>query len=239
MPMYTDSKTDGASVKADVELSPKDLLRVGAELHRYRLDDWWPPSGGGMFPGTFWNIRDGERDRARLFAEWETQVGAQWTTLLGVRYERVSMDAGEASGYNPAGGGNQARDANLFNASDRSRADNNWDLSASGALHRVDPIRHRVRLRAQGALAGSLRTLSLVDLADGRADEQLCRRRQRIRRQSRSGTGKGAHPVRHLRLACRRPCLGIQGHPLLHPRHRLRRRRAVERHDQRTAAPRG
>lgn len=130
MPMYTASKTDGASVRADVELSPKDLLRVGAELHRYRLDDWWPPSGGGMFPGTFWNIQDGERDRTAVFAELESQATRQWTTLLGVRYERVAMDAGDVRGYNPAGGGNQGRDANLFNASDRSRTDNNWDLTA-------------------------------------------------------------------------------------------------------------
>ena len=51
-------------------------------------------------------------------------------TLLGLRYERVSMDAGDVVGYNPLGGGNQGRDANLFNASDRSRRDNNWDFTA-------------------------------------------------------------------------------------------------------------
>ncbi|MDP1652612.1 MAG: TonB-dependent receptor [Rhodocyclaceae bacterium] len=130
MPMYTTSKTDGASVKADVELSQKDLLRIGAELHRYRLDDWWPPSGGGMFPGTFWNIKDGARDRTALFAEWEAQASKQWTTLVGVRYERVKMDAGDVRGYNPVGGGNQGRDAGIFNALDRSRTDNNWDFTA-------------------------------------------------------------------------------------------------------------
>jgi iron complex outermembrane receptor protein len=130
MPMYTKSKTTGASVKADVLLSQSDLLRVGAELHRLALDDWWPPSGGGMWPGTFWNIRDGERDRTALFGEWEKRFSPQWMTLVGIRYERVKMDAGNATGYNPAGGGNQGRDATLFNARNRARSDNNWDFSA-------------------------------------------------------------------------------------------------------------
>ena len=52
--------------------SPKrDLLRLGAENQRYDLDDWWPPSGGGDGPNTFWNINDGQRDRAAAYAEWE------------------------------------------------------------------------------------------------------------------------------------------------------------------------
>jgi iron complex outermembrane recepter protein len=94
MPMYTESKTTGASLKADIKLANNDLLRVGSELQRYRLDDWWPASGSGMWPGTFVNINDGERDRKALFAEWEAHRSSQWTTLLGLRYERVTMDAG-------------------------------------------------------------------------------------------------------------------------------------------------
>jgi iron complex outermembrane receptor protein len=129
MPMYTDAKTTGATIKADVNLSHGNLLRAGAELHRYRLNDWWPPSGGGMWPGTFWNIRNGERDRAALFGEWEASHDAHWMTLAGLRYERVTSDAGSAVGYNPAGGGTQARDANLFNAASHERGFNNWDAT--------------------------------------------------------------------------------------------------------------
>ncbi len=135
MPMYTQSKTTGASVKADVLLSQSDLLRVGAELHRFHLDDWWPPSGGGMWPGTFWNIRDGERDRTALFGEWEKRFSPQWMTLAGIRYERVKMDAGNARGYNPATNGMapmmnfQMRDGDAFNARNHARSDNNWDFS--------------------------------------------------------------------------------------------------------------
>jgi len=130
MPMYTDGKTIGASVKADIALTEQDLLRVGGEVQQYRLNDWWPPSGAGMFPGTFWNIKDGQRDRTAVFGEWEARKDAQWMTLLGARVEQVKMDAGVVNGYNPAGMGNQGRDANAFNAINHKKTDHNWDVTA-------------------------------------------------------------------------------------------------------------
>ena len=128
MPMKTETRTTGASLKADIKLGNNDLLRVGSELQRFRLDDWWPASGGGMWPGTFVNINDGERDRKAVFVEWETQHSERWTTLLGLRYERVSMDAGQVHGYGTMS--NQMRDTALLNAHKRSRHDNNWDFTA-------------------------------------------------------------------------------------------------------------
>ena len=97
-----------------------------------------------MWPLTFDNINDGTRDRLGVFGEWESRLDAQWTTLLGVRYERVTTDAGPVQGYNPninfttmmMGGmpmrsyNNQQADAAAFNAQDRKRTDNNWDLTA-------------------------------------------------------------------------------------------------------------
>ena len=133
MPMYSEGKTQGLSVKGELPLASEALLRVGTEYQRYRLDDWWTPSGGGMWPGTFLNINDGKRDRHALFAEWESAGNAQWGALLGLRYENVRMNAGEVEGYNPGGGGNQGRDADNFNASDRSKTDHNWDLTALGS----------------------------------------------------------------------------------------------------------
>ncbi len=132
MPMYTEGKTTGVSMKADVALNPQDLLRVGAELQQYRINDWWPASGAGMSPGTFWNIKDGERDRTALFTELETRKSAQWMTLIGARVEQVKMDAGNAAGYNMAAAamGFQARDANAFNAQSHASTDTNLDLSA-------------------------------------------------------------------------------------------------------------
>ena len=90
MPMYTEGKTTGASVKADIALTQQDLLRVGGEYQSYRLDDWWTASGAMMWPGTFWNINDGERDRTALFGEWEKQLSPQWMTLA-----RPALRAGE------------------------------------------------------------------------------------------------------------------------------------------------
>jgi iron complex outermembrane receptor protein len=140
MPMKTDSNTSGVTVRADVNLGVNDLLRVGGLYQHYRLDDYWPPSGGGMWPLTFDNINDGTRDRLGVFGEWESRLDAQWTTLLGVRYERVTTDAGPVQGYNPninstgmppnVMWNNQKADAAAFNAQDRKRSDNNWDLTA-------------------------------------------------------------------------------------------------------------
>src|SRR5574343_1978822 len=99
MPMYTTSKTTGLNLKADIDLSSNDLLRIGTLYQHYTLNDWWPASGGGMYPNTFENIRDGKRDRLGAFAEWERRIGKQWTTLVGARYERVETDAGTVHGY--------------------------------------------------------------------------------------------------------------------------------------------
>ncbi len=135
MPMYTASKTTGASAKADIALSQQDLLRVGAEYQLYKLNDWWPPSGAGMWPNTFWNIRNGERARTALFGEWERKLDAQWQTLAGLRFERVAMDTDPVQGYNSTTDGMapmfhyQLRDSAAFNAADRSKTDHNWDMT--------------------------------------------------------------------------------------------------------------
>ena len=132
MPMNSKSKTTGATVKVDIAVNEKDLVRLGALYQHYTLDDWWPPSGSGMWPGTFENINDGKRDRLALFGEWEGRLDTQWTTLLGARYEQVQSDAGEVQGYSTSrmAMGNQYADANAFNARDRQRTDHNWNLSA-------------------------------------------------------------------------------------------------------------
>ncbi len=132
MPMDTEGKTTGVSVKGDILLSERDTVRVGGEYQSYRLDDWWSPSGAGMWPGTFWNINDGQRDRYALYGEWEAKFSPQWTSLLGVRHETVAMDTGNVRGYNTAPGalGNQYADMNAFNAKDHGKTDRNWDLTA-------------------------------------------------------------------------------------------------------------
>ncbi len=132
MPMHTDSETNGATARADITLSPADLLRVGAEYQSYDLDDWWPASGGGMGPGSFWNIHDGERDRAAIFGEWESHHGTQWMSSFGVRYEHVTTDAGDVQGYStaPTAPGGQYLESTAFNTRNHDRSDNNWDATA-------------------------------------------------------------------------------------------------------------
>ena len=132
MPMYTESETSGLSVKSEYRISEQDLARIGVEYQQYQLDDYWPPSGGGMWPETFLNINDGRRKRAAVYSEWESQLNPSWLTLLGVRYERVTTDAGDVHGYDstlPAPG-NQVQDATAFNAQDHKQTDNNIDLTA-------------------------------------------------------------------------------------------------------------
>lgn len=129
MPMDTEGKTTGIVVKGDVDLSERDILRVGAEYQRYRLDDYWnasPPSAM-MSPNTFLNINNGQRDRYDVFAEWDAKWSAQWFSQLGLRSSTVKMDAGNVQGYNTMMYGAAA---NAFNAADHSSTDNNIDVTA-------------------------------------------------------------------------------------------------------------
>lgn len=130
MPMYTRGQNFGASLKGDVALSTTDALRLGAELRDQRLDDWWPPVAGGMGMmccNTFWNIRDGQRDRFGVYAEWEKKWTSRWTTILGARSDVVWMNTGQVQGYNNMMYG---ADAAAFNARSHARTDFNFDVTA-------------------------------------------------------------------------------------------------------------
>ncbi len=128
MPMETEGRTTGFKIQGDVNLSSRDILRVGAEYQRYHLDDWWPKSGTGMMgPNTYHNINNGQRDRYDVFAEWEAQWNQQWLTQAGMRSSTVKMDAGRVQGYDPMMYGSAA---NAFNNSDRSDTDHNIDATA-------------------------------------------------------------------------------------------------------------
>ncbi len=131
MPMDTKGENSGAMVRADVAISGSDTLRAGAEYQRFRLDDWWSPSGGMMAPDTFWNINGGKRDRLGVFGEWEARWTPQWTTQLGVRSDTVKMDTGPVQGYyNTNMMAQYLAESTAFNTADRNRTDNNWDVTA-------------------------------------------------------------------------------------------------------------
>lgn len=135
MPMDTEGDNTGASVKAEIPLSSDEVVRVGAEMQKYRLDDWWDPSGKGMWPNTFWNINDGQRDRLAAFVEWDSQVDPHVFHSIGLRYEKVEMDTGEVQGYNTTSSF-YLEESTAFNAADRSMTDHNFDLTALARISR-------------------------------------------------------------------------------------------------------
>jgi iron complex outermembrane receptor protein len=140
MPMDTDARNTGASVKADLVLSERDTVKLGGELQNYRLNDWWDPisaTAGMMAPNKFWNIANGQRDRADVFGEWLARWNTRWSSQVGVRSSSVTMDTGKVQGYNTMGGmmgyGDPASPASIpgaFNALDHKKTDSNLDLAA-------------------------------------------------------------------------------------------------------------
>ncbi|MFA7552806.1 MAG: TonB-dependent receptor [Spongiibacteraceae bacterium] len=125
MPMDTRGENIGATLAVDYQLDEHSLVRAGIEAQLYTLDDWWDPSGKGMWPNTLWNINNGERDRYAVYSEWQNRWSDKLTSLIGLRYEQVHMDTDEVQGYNPM----YAADAAAFNASNRSLVDDNFDAS--------------------------------------------------------------------------------------------------------------
>jgi len=134
MPMNTHGRDRGYDLHAELPLLQQNTLRIGNEYHSFRLDDQWPAVAGStmMGPNTYLNINDGKRDRFSLFAEVESTLDAQWTTLVGVRNDRVKTDTGTVQSY---GCGMMCSAdttaAAAFNALDRARSDSNIDLTAT------------------------------------------------------------------------------------------------------------
>jgi len=139
MPMDTLGRTTGLKLKGSIDLSERDIFRIGTEYQRYRLDDYWNPSQapgvpvvGMMSPNTFWNINNGQRDHYDVFAELDSNWSQQWFTQIGLRGSVVKMDAGNVQGYNNTTMGmmGNATAANAFNALDKRETDHNVDMTA-------------------------------------------------------------------------------------------------------------
>ncbi|RSZ60460.1 TonB-dependent receptor [Massilia atriviolacea] len=133
MPMLTDGRNTGYAVKLTLPAGDAMRVRLGHELHTFRLGDVWPAVPGSMMmgPNTYINVNDGRRARVALFGEAETRHDARWTSLLGARWETVRMDAGTVQSY----GSNMMNAADMaaakaFNARDRRQRDGNLDLTA-------------------------------------------------------------------------------------------------------------
>ncbi len=129
MPMDTRTSNLGYNIRATIDVSSHDLVRVGNELVYNTLDDWWPPVAGSsmMGPDTFININNGQRTRIGTYAEWERHFNDQWTGIIGLRNDIVWMNTGDVQGYNAMMYGANAA---AFNALDHARTDINFDGSA-------------------------------------------------------------------------------------------------------------
>ncbi len=145
MPMNTTGRTDGISATAELEITDTRLARFGAQWQQYRLNDWWPPSPdcgvgnctGGMAPNTFWNVKDGKRDRQAIFGEVESRWNAQWFSQVGLRLEQIDTNVGAAAGYNTGmmyvgSAISSTGGAAVYNAQGKSKSDSNIDWSAIG-----------------------------------------------------------------------------------------------------------
>ncbi|MDR3765170.1 MAG: TonB-dependent receptor [Acidobacteriota bacterium] len=138
MPMLTHGRDLGYSVRYESALGTRHTVRAGNELHRFRLDDWWPPVAGAspmMGPDTFVNINNGRRTRLGSYAELFSHWTPRWSTLVGLRNDTVWSDAGDVQGYSSM----YATDAAAFNAGKHARTDANLDLTA---LARYDANAH-------------------------------------------------------------------------------------------------
>ncbi|WP_338467507.1 TonB-dependent receptor [Novosphingobium sp. ZN18A2] len=133
MPMNTQVHTFVSALKLRLPLSDASLLRVGGDYHHQWLDDYWPPVPGSMMmgPDSFVNVNAAHRDRLGLFGEWERHWSDAFSTLAGLRFDRVTMNTGDVRPYGT--GMMQMADvaaAAAFNAADHRRADNNWSATA-------------------------------------------------------------------------------------------------------------
>ncbi len=138
MPMNTHGRDLGYLVRYDSAFSTRHTFRAGNELHRFRLDDWWPLVAGMapmMGPNTFININNGRRTRLGTYAELFSHWKQRWSTLIGLRNDTVWSDAGNVQGYSMM----YAADAAAFNAESHARTDANVDLTA---LARYDANEH-------------------------------------------------------------------------------------------------
>jgi iron complex outermembrane recepter protein len=138
MPMNTHGRDLGYLVRYESVLSARHTFRAGNELHRFRLDDWWPPVAGMapmMGPNTFININNGRRTRLGTYAEVFSRWSPRWSSLIGLRNDTVWSDTGDVQGYSSM----YATDAAAFNAEKHARTDVNFDLTT---LARYDANEH-------------------------------------------------------------------------------------------------
>lgn len=144
MPMNTDERSAGYSLKATIPLGDSHTLGIGSSFDHNGLNDWWPPLSGSMMmgPDTFHNVNNGHRDRLGHYIEWKAQWLPRFSTELGLRNDVVMMNTGRVSPYSRTGmmSMNDAMAARAFNAAKRGRTDVNFDVTALVHWHPLDSL---------------------------------------------------------------------------------------------------
>ncbi len=132
MPMDTEGQDFGYKLSLTHSMDDGSTLKIGNELHRQLLDEWWPPVVGkpGMCCDTYQLINNGERTRLGTFIEWDKKLSEQWSALVGVRNDIVWMNTGDVQGYNVNPAMGYGADAAAFNAKDHDKTDVNFDATA-------------------------------------------------------------------------------------------------------------
>ena len=123
------AKSDNGGFKLQATLRDTDgEWRVGADgfdsTHDSNIDD---PNDPMFFVD---NFNSAEREVLGVFVERQQDLGARWKTELGIRYNRVEMDAGEVNGTPAMMMAPAAMLRDEFNNAQRSQNDDNIDLVA-------------------------------------------------------------------------------------------------------------
>lgn len=134
MPMNTDGRTAGYTLKTTIRLSPQHTLGFGSSFEHSGLNDWWPAIPGSMMmgPNTFHNINNGHRNHLGHYAEWHAGWTPRLSTELGLRSDIIMMNTGPVTPYSWMGMMSMpdAMAAKRFNTLSRGRTDYNFDVTA-------------------------------------------------------------------------------------------------------------
>lgn len=138
---FASSDNGGFTIKLEQPIA-NGLRRIGIDGHFSDHDAAVSNPEAPMFSIT--NFRDVKRNILGLFVEQEMELGQRTGLSLGLRYNRVSMDAGRVeANLNPMNldngmpvmmNGMAAQLASAFNSSNRARHDDNLDWFARFSL---------------------------------------------------------------------------------------------------------
>ncbi|MBN8649360.1 MAG: TonB-dependent receptor [Caulobacterales bacterium] len=127
------------------------ILRFGIDGHQNLFNVYSQNISTNMKSDLF---KDSKRNRLGIYGEMDRKISEKLRIVFGARYENIKSESGNIEnimmmGLNPA--------KLAFNALDKTRKDNNWDITTSGRLKLNDNISFEL------AAAQKTRSPSLVE----------------------------------------------------------------------------